>query len=261
MIDLAYIRGFFPPALADNPAFSKLMLKEYLQLLLLDYISSSNYAEKLIFIGGTNLRLVKKIDRFSEDLDFDAQNLSKAEFMALTDEAVLYLRKNGLNAVARQKESDRLSAFRRSIYFPELLFELNLSGYREERLLIKIEAQDQGVIYQPQTAAISGCGFYFTVQIPPDSVLCAMKLSALIARQKGRDFYDSMFLLAKTEPDINFLRERQGINSPEELKKALLKVTDKTDLNIKKRDFEHLLFNPRSGEKILHFREFIESRW
>ena len=29
---------------------------------------------KIFFIGGTNLRLVKGIDRFSEDLDFDCKN-------------------------------------------------------------------------------------------------------------------------------------------------------------------------------------------
>ena len=32
MISLDQIRNFFPPAIQDNPAFRKYMLKEYIQL-------------------------------------------------------------------------------------------------------------------------------------------------------------------------------------------------------------------------------------
>ena len=137
MIDLNYIKNFFPPQIANNPLFAKQMLKEYLLLMILDYISSSEYVSRLSFIGGTNLRLIKKIDRFSEDLDFDCKDLSKEDFILLTDNIIRYLQGNGLNAVVKQKESERITAFRRSIYFPELLFTLKLSGHREERLLVK----------------------------------------------------------------------------------------------------------------------------
>lgn len=71
MIDLNYIHGFFPHQIAQNAAMEKHMLKEYLQLMVLDFLSTSPYISKLAFIGGTNLRLVRGIDRFSEDLDFD----------------------------------------------------------------------------------------------------------------------------------------------------------------------------------------------
>ncbi|MCK9626641.1 MAG: nucleotidyl transferase AbiEii/AbiGii toxin family protein [Bacteroidales bacterium] len=37
----------------------------------------------MTFIGGTNLRFVKGIDRFSEDLDFDCKDLSKAKTKGL----------------------------------------------------------------------------------------------------------------------------------------------------------------------------------
>ncbi len=33
------------------------------------------------------------------------------------------------------------------IHFPELLFDLGLSGHKEERFLIKVESQDQGIVY------------------------------------------------------------------------------------------------------------------
>ncbi|MGE4525773.1 MAG: nucleotidyl transferase AbiEii/AbiGii toxin family protein, partial [Sphaerochaeta sp.] len=61
------------------------MVKEYLQCQILEYLSHTQYMEHLSFIGGTNLRLIKRIDRFSEDLDFDCKNLSFEEFQSMTD--------------------------------------------------------------------------------------------------------------------------------------------------------------------------------
>ncbi|WP_418991108.1 nucleotidyl transferase AbiEii/AbiGii toxin family protein [Alistipes sp.] len=106
---------------------------------------------------------------------------------------------------------------------------------------------------------VKGCGFFFPLPVPPDEVLCAMKLSALLARGKGRDFYDAMFLLAQTRPDYEFLKARCGIGWPEELKTAIGVFLATTDLNVKKRDFEHLLFNKQNADKILRFGAFVDS--
>ena len=177
----------------------------------------------------------------------------------MTDEVLTFLKRSGLNAEAKDRENPKLTAFRRNIHFPQLLFDLSLTGHRDERFLIKIEAQDQGVEYAPVIVNVKGAGFFFPLPVPPDGVLCAMKLSALLSRSKGRDFYDAMFLLSQTPPDYEFLKARCGIDSPEELKTALRKMLTTVDLNVKKRDFEHLLFNRQNVDKILRFGEFIES--
>ncbi len=259
MIDIKQISGYFPGAVRDNASFHKHMLKEYLQLMILDYISSSPYADKLCFIGGTNLRLVHGIDRFSEDLDFDCKNMTEEQFKAMTDGVLSFLRMNDFNVEPRDRENPKLSAFRRNFYFPGLLFEMNLTGHRDERFLIKIEAQDQGVEYTSEMMDVKGCGFFFPIQVPPVGVLCSMKLSALTARAKGRDFYDTMFLLSKTQPDYDFLKERCCIGSLEELKAHICELLKNVDLKTKARDFEHLLFNSKNANKILRFEEFIFS--
>ena len=94
MIDLDSLRKYFPAAVRENAVFGKHILKEYLQLMILDFISSTNYADKLCFIGGTNLRLVYGIDRFSEDLDFDCKNMDKDEFLKMTDDILAFLKRN-----------------------------------------------------------------------------------------------------------------------------------------------------------------------
>ena len=259
MIDLNYIRGFFPQPLAHDEKFQKHLVKEYMQLMILDYLATTPYITKVAFIDGTNLRLVKGINRFSEDLDFDCKELSKDEFFAMTDSIRDFLLRSGLRVETRDKENPKLTAYRRNLFFPELLFELGLTGHREERFLIKIEAQDQGTIYTKEMKTVKGCGFFFNLPTPPDSVLLSMKISALLTRAKGRDFYDVMFLMQQTKPDYDFLRLKSGVGSPEELKAAIENRLQDVDLNVKKHDFMHLLFNEHDAEKITHFQEFINS--
>ena len=259
MITLESIRGFFPKEL-QTPPFAKHLLKEYVECMALDWIMRSEWAGKLVFIGGTNLRLLKDIDRFSEDLDFDCKNLSPDEFKAFTDGLVTHLVRNGLPAIAKERESDKLTAMRRSILFPGLLKELGLSAFKEERFLMKVETQDQGQAYEPAQGMVRKCGYFFPVNVPPEPVLCAMKLSALLTRAKGRDFYDAMFLLQRTEPDYGFLgHSHAGIQDKATLKRSLQEKVVSVNLELKRRDVEHLLFSHERSSLVMEFPRFVES--
>jgi predicted nucleotidyltransferase component of viral defense system len=258
MVDLNLIKNYFPDQIRNNVLLGKSMMQEYIQLSVLDYLSTTQYIRKLIFIGGNNLRLVKGIDRFSEDLDFDCKEMNKEEFLKMSDNVMHFLIRNGYKVESRDKNSSKLTAFRRNIYFPEFLFDLGLSGHRDERFLIKIEAQDQGVRYTPEIKNIKGCGFYFPFPVPADAVLCAMKITALLERGKGRDFYDVMFLLGLTKPDYDFLAKRIGIKNAAELRVEVKKRLKSIDLKTKTNDFEHLLFNNENKKRILRFEEFFE---
>ena len=72
---------------------------------------------------------------------------------------------------------------------------------------------------------------------------------------KGRDFYDAMFLMQRTEPDYAFLQQQKGIANKQQLEAALRDTLAKTDMKTKQRDFEHLLFDSRKSESILRFME------
>ncbi|MDR1882688.1 MAG: nucleotidyl transferase AbiEii/AbiGii toxin family protein [Prevotella sp.] len=259
MIQVKHIKNYFPAQIRENSIFDKHILKEYLQLMILDHLSSSPYIRKTAFIGGTNLRLVRGIDRFSEDLDFDCKDLSKEEFIEMTNGVVRFLERSGLRVEARDKDNSKLTAFRRNIHFPELLFDLGLSGHKEERFLIKVESQDQGIIYEPTITNVKGCGFFFPFPVPSDGILCSMKIAAMLARAKGRDFYDLIFLLAQAKPDYDFLSKRCGIHNLQEFKQAASELLKTVDLKKKQKDFEHLLFSRANSEKILRFGDFVDS--
>ena len=256
---LKRIVPLFPKELAENRASYSAMLREYLQCLILDFLSKQKETAKMVFIGGTSLRIIHGINRFSEDLDFDCKDLSGDEFMQLTDRVISYLKNSGFIVQAKEKESGHLAAYRRSISFPELLFDMKLSGYRNQRFLVKIEAQDQGIGYDPQISIVNRCGFLFPLNTAPLDILCSMKVATVLSRSKGRDFYDLVFLLQRTSPSYDYLKVKCGISDKEKLKEKLIELSEKTDFTAKSMDFRHLLMNKQEAERILYFREFVKS--
>jgi predicted nucleotidyltransferase component of viral defense system len=86
-----------------------------------------------------------------------------------------------------------------------------------------------------------------------------MKISAMLSRGKGRDYYDVLFLLAQTAPDYAFLAARCGIQNLSQLKAAVENSLRNVDLGKKRRDFEHLLFQQENSRRILRLPDFIRT--
>ncbi len=259
MIDINAIKSFFPPSMREDSEYQKLMLKEYIQCQILEYLSNSRYIAKLSFIGGTNLRLIKHSDRFSEDLDFDCKDMTKEEFLSMTDGVLRHLTNVGYQAEPKEREHEKLIAYRRSIYFPQLLFSLHVSAYRNASFFKEMEMQDQQFPYKTVPAFIQSCGFYFPIPVPPDDILCSMKLSAVLNRSKGRDFYDAMFLLSQTKPNYAFLTAKHGLHNGKELKEVLRERIAEIDLVKKQQDVQHLLFDSQRSNMIPNFGSFVQT--
>jgi predicted nucleotidyltransferase component of viral defense system len=64
MLNLEDILKTYPQRLH---AFKENILKEYLQHKILDILYGSNFADHLVFLGGTSIRIVHQGVRFSED--------------------------------------------------------------------------------------------------------------------------------------------------------------------------------------------------
>ena len=122
---------------------------------------------------------------------------------------------------------------------------------------MKVECQDQDHAYQKELSNVKGCGFFFRIPTPLDSVFCSMKPAALLSRAKGRDFHDVMFLMSQTQPDFGYPAHRCGITNMADLKQVLAELLERTDLSQKVRDVEHLLFSRQSSQGILLFPEFV----
>ncbi|MFO7670086.1 MAG: nucleotidyl transferase AbiEii/AbiGii toxin family protein [Bacteroidales bacterium] len=262
MISFDEIKSFFGESLRRNPSYFEYMLKEYFHYRMLDIIFSSEYASKLSFIGGTSLRILHHIQRFSEDLDFDCFNLSREEFLILTNNVINRLKQEGIKVEAEDKEKDRkLSAFRRNIIFPGLMFEFGLTGHRDKKLLIKIECEPHHYSYVPTKPIIQKFNVFTQIFAPSPDILLSMKTGAVLERGKGRDYYDFIFLSGITEPDFGYLHKKFGIANPKQLYLKILESCETTDFRIKSRDFEKLAYDLAETKKVLLFKEYIQQKY
>lgn len=82
----------------DNQHMENLY-KELLQHIFLCELSKTTFFSHVAFHGGTCLRIIDKIDRFSEDLDFilTKNETSSNELAKILDSAVQNLSSNGIN--------------------------------------------------------------------------------------------------------------------------------------------------------------------
>ncbi len=260
MIELNELIRQYPKDLQQQ-GFYEQMVKEYLHHLMLKALYESKQGGKIIFIGGTALRYFYNIRRFSEDLDFDCFDLTRKEFILMTDHVCKELKLQGIDVMIEDKEKHKdLKAFRRVFVFPELKYKLKLSQQREAKFFIKIEAEPHHFRYKPEIKMLNGFEIVTPVKTMPASILFASKITAAINRKKDRDFFDVIFLSTFVQPDFNNLNAKLEIKNVQQLKDALLKAGTLKKLDTRSLfDCEHMLFHKKDVEKIKHFIQYINS--
>lgn len=236
--------------------FKRNILREYLQYKILEMIFDSEFGGKLVFMGGTALRIVYGNTRFSEDLDFDNRGLSEKDFSGLS-----LLIKRGLELEGYEVEMDNVfkGAYRCTIKLPGVLFANNLSAVRSEKIMIQIDTASQDFEYLPDRKIINKFDVFTEIPVAPLNIILSQKLYAVFNRKraKGRDFYDILFLLQSARPDYPYLKEKLGIADASELKEKLLEKLKGLDLEDLGKDVEPFLFNPAESKKISMFADYI----
>jgi predicted nucleotidyltransferase component of viral defense system len=253
MIPLTEIRDNYPLHLHSKSEF---LLREYLQYKILELIFESTYAEKFAFLGGTCLRIVYDNQRFSEDLDFDNFDLSETDF-----EQVSKIVADGLQAEGYKVEIRNVvrGAFHCYIRFPGILFETGLSGHKEARILINLDTEPQHFDFVPDLHYLNRFDVFAGIKTTPLDLLLSQKITAITQRRqpKGRDFFDTVFLLSRTKPNYGFLTARLGIDTPEALRKHLLAVCSNLNFQALAADVQPFLFNPSDIRRVLSFADYI----
>lgn len=254
MPNLPEIKSFYPQ---DLWKYDRFLLREYLQHVILEIIFSSPFASKLVFIGGTCLRIVHNNQRFSEDLDFDNFGLSVEDFQKVAE----HIQKNlkGLGYEVEMRNVFR-GAFHCYIKFPGLLFQKGLSNYREEKILIQLDTEAQGFDFQPQTYFLNKFDILSEIFVAPPELLLAQKFLTIFRRKrlKGRDFFDIVFLLAKVKPNYAFLNQKMNISNAKGLKMKVLELCKQIDFQALAKDVEPFLFNNKDLKKVLLFNKYME---
>lgn len=182
-------------------------LREGLQHLILKILDDLGYFKTLSFLGGTCLRVVYDIRRFSEDLDFSLQRPDDPhfDFSKMIQDLKKQLAIYELDVDIKAKE---VGAVRNCFFrFKEILYEFNLSPLQSQNLSIKLEVDTHPPLAARLESDLIQKDFLFTVVHHDLSTLCAGKILAFLYRKytKGRDIYDLIwFLTRKTAVNKEF---------------------------------------------------------
>ncbi|MEW5758275.1 MAG: nucleotidyl transferase AbiEii/AbiGii toxin family protein [Candidatus Omnitrophota bacterium] len=255
MLDLRQIESFYPDSLKP---FKRNLAREYLQYKILEIIFSSNISQKLIFMGGTALHIAYSLPRFSEDLDFDNKGLDKASFKQLT---LLIQKKLKLEGYEIEVKNSLNKVFSASLRVVNILYEMKLSRHKQEKVLIKLDTQPQDFLYQPEEIILNKFDVFTRINVVPLDILLAQKIYAIFMRKRpmGRDFFDTIYLLARTKPNLDYLKAKLKIDNFDELKANLIKRCQNLDFKQLSNDVEQFLFNSLDAKKVLLFVDYIRN--
>ncbi len=190
---------------ASPPQQALSQVREYLQARLLGGIQRTGGMIPLAFHGGTALRFLYRLPRYSEDLDFALERAApdfalRGSAQALARE----LRAEGYSLRVRLVERTTVHAawFR----FDGLLYELGLSPHAGQALCIKIEVDTRPPAGAVCTTSVVRRHLVLHLHHHDRASLLAGKLHAILQRAhpKGRDYFDLLWYLADpTWPEPN----------------------------------------------------------
>ena len=255
MLDLNQIESFYPENLRP---FKKNLLREYVQYKILETIYTSPQGRKLVFMGGTAIHVVHGNPRFSEDLDFDNRGLEKIDFSVLNDSVMTALSRNGFEVESRTVFR---KAFRSYLKFENILYDSKISRHKSEKLQIQIDSEPQDSEYEPDMFILNKFDVFQRIPVIPIDILLAQKIACvfLLPRKMGRDFFDIIFLLGKTKPNMEYLKAKLGIRDVVDLKTQLMKACDSVSLETLAKDVEPFLYDPEGAHKVRQFTELVET--
>ncbi len=236
-----------------NNMFKRNLLKEYLQIVVLDFIYSHPTYSQLLFYGGSALAHCFDLQRLSEDLDFIDEE-KKINVGKLAKDLENYFgKRTDLSA------KTNVQKFRVYLKFP-ILRELGLSTREEtDALFLKVEVYtefDFCKSYKTDIRPVFKYNRSILIKTLDPATLMSTKVRAILFRKwektdkqgrttakvKGRDYFDLLWYLQKgIQPNLSCM---EGFGSMKDLKEKLLAMITTIDSKSIQLDLEALIDNP-----------------
>ncbi len=233
-----------------NNLFKRNLLKEYLQIVVLDFIYSHQVYSQLLFYGGSALAHCFDLQRLSEDLDFidESKKIKVAELAK--DLENYFTTRTDLPVKAT------IQKFRIYLKFP-ILRELGISGRAEsDDLFLKVEVFsdfDFREHYSTDVRPIFKYNRSVLIKTLDTATLMSTKIRAILYRKwektdkqgqtivkvKGRDYFDLLWYLQKgIKPNLDCIEDAKTLK---ELKEKLLTIVSRIDSQSIHLDLEALI--------------------
>ena len=243
---------------ARDPVHARHLMREYLQARILASLQRAGAMVPLAFHGGTALRFLFNLPRFSEDLDFalerspelyDFRAFSRAIRSDLTAE----------NYPVEIKVSEQRVVQSALIRFRGLFYDLNLSPHADETLSIKVDVDTQPPAGAELATTMVRRHRLLNLHHHDRASLLAGKLHAILQRPylKGRDLYDLFWYLSTPDwpaPNLRLLNHalaqtgwRGGMVTVENWRAVIGERLEKIDWASMVDDVRPFLMEPESA--------------
>jgi hypothetical protein len=191
---LALIEDVVDPALKLN------RLREYIQAFVLRSLHESEAFHSLSFVGGTALRFLHNLPRFSEDLDFSVEDDRYYDPLKWLKKIERDLKLAGFHIGMRW--NDHQTVHVGWIRLTRILSEAKLAAIPEQKLAVKLEIDTQppeGAVLQRQ---LLNRHMIFAIRHHDLPSLMAGNIYELLTRRylKGRDWYDILWYRSRRPP-------------------------------------------------------------
>jgi len=250
---------------ARDPGQGLCLLREYLQAAILRSLHESEAFRPLAFVGGTALRFLYGLPRFSEDLDFSLvtpESYAGAAWMAKVKRDLAFA---GFEPEVTWNE--RKVVHTAWVRLPELLHEAGLSPLPGAKLAVKLEIDTRPPAGARCERRVITRHLTFLLQHHDLPSLLAGKLHALLTRSyaKGRDWYDLLWYRSQrppVEPNLCALQhsldqtQGPGVHDARRWQALLLERLAALDTKALQADVGPFLEHPR--EAALLAREHLE---
>ena len=186
------------------------LVREYLQACILRSLQDAGAFASLAFQGGTALRFLYGLGRFSEDLDFSLERPEHDRGLAALVEAGkrdLVQSGYAVEAAIRGQKAVRTA----EIKFPGLLQETDLASQRGAKLMIRVEVDTRPPAGAVLETRLVTRHFPISFRVHDLRSCMAGKVHAVLARRwtKGRDLFDLAWYLTRPDrpsPNLDLLR-------------------------------------------------------
>lgn len=244
-------------------------LKEIMQQIALLGLWRAKFFEHAAFYGGTALRVLYHLDRFSEDLDFSlitsCQDFKLDSYLhAIEIELEAFGFKAEATIKRKTKETAIQSAFLKEntqqhlihINAPKTIQE-KFHGRGNLKIKLEVDTDPPSGFYTEELPLLRPIPFWVKSYCMPD--LFAGKISAMLCRQwksrvKGRDWYDFLWFMQHNTPvrlshlekrlrAYDYYHDDQSLTE-NKLKYMLVEKVKEVDLNLAKDDIIKFIKNP-----------------
>jgi predicted nucleotidyltransferase component of viral defense system len=246
-----------------NKSEAEQALREIMQEIALAGLQRSGFFEKAAFYGGTALRIMYDLDRFSEDLDFSLLEVDpKFTLEPYLKAIVTEFKASGMDVVVKEKNKTNKnnidSAFLKSettwkeLILEDIISQAGLDMKPNIKIKLEVDTQPPLGFETEEKLLLRPFSFYVKTFSLPD--LFAGKMHALLFRKwgervKGRDWYDMEWYIQKGVP-LNLTHFVIRAKDSGDLKKSSLTKNEFLDLLTRK--IKSVSF-PRVREDIVRF--------